>query len=126
MPPGMKYLLIDDERDIRCDVVVRAPEDGLIALKFMGPFEILYLDHDMGLFPQPMEWREKDDQTEQYEGSGYGICCFLEAHPEYLPETTNLVTGNPSGLKRMAQVLSKLYPYTWKDGRTFSKHEEPK
>jgi hypothetical protein len=91
----MKTLLIDDLRDINCDVVARTFEEGIEALKSQGPFDTLYLDHDLG------------DVERGH--NGYGIMCFLEENQEFLPKEIVLVTSNPVGRKNMQVVIDKLY-----------------
>jgi len=91
----MKTLLIDDLRDIKADVVTRTYDDGINALKTQGPFDILYLDHDLS---------EEDPHK-----TGYGIMCFLEANLRYLPKSIVLVTSNPVGRQKMEVVIRKLY-----------------
>lgn len=90
-----RALLIDDLRNIKADVVARTYDDGIRALQFMGPFDILYLDHDYG-DPDPAK-------------TGYGIMCWLEEHPEFLPGSIFLVTSNPVGLAKMQVVIDRLY-----------------
>jgi hypothetical protein len=91
----MRYLLIDDMRNILCHRIARTFDDGVKALKEEGPWTALYLDHDLG-DPDPAK-------------TGYGIMCFLEANPEYLPERIVLVTSNPVGRDNMQVVIDKLY-----------------
>lgn len=88
-------LLIDDLRDIKADVVARTYDQGIHALTYQGPFEVLYLDHDLG---------EADPGA-----TGYGIMNFLEANPQFLPGKIVLVTSNPVGRQRMQVVIDRLY-----------------
>lgn len=97
----MKTLLIDDMRDIKADVVARTYAEGINALAYDGPFDILYLDHDLG---------EVDINSDYaYDPSGYGVMCFLEENPQYLPKQIVLVTSNPVGRKNMQVVIDRLY-----------------
>lgn len=91
----MKSLLIDDLRNIDADVITRTFDAGIDALKYLGPFEVLYLDHDLG---------EEDPHK-----TGYGIMNFLEVNPKFLPKKIVLVTSNPIGRKNMQAVIDKLY-----------------
>ena len=91
----MRRLLIDDERNIDADRVARDFDDGIIALKDEGPWDLLYLDHDFG-DPDPAK-------------NGYGILCWLEEHTEYLPGNIKLVTSNASVRAKMLMVIDKLY-----------------
>lgn len=92
----MRTLLIDDLRSIPATIVTRTYEDGVKALTLGGPFDILYLDHDLG-----------DEGTP--ERTGYTIMCFLEANPEYLPKEIVIVSSNPVGRQKMQVVIDKLY-----------------
>ena len=93
----MKTLLIDDLRNISADVVARTFDAGIDALK-NGPYDVLYLDHDLG--------------DEDPAKTGYGIMCFIEANPQYKPNSIVLVTSNPVGRKNMQVVIDKLYGCT--------------
>ena len=107
----MKILLIDDLRDLDYVIdkylgksitgtigyIARTYEQGIEALKTTGPFDLLFLDHDLASFEGD---REK---------TGYDVVCFLEANSELLPRKTILVTSNPVGRQKMQTVLDKLY-----------------
>lgn len=98
----MRILLIDDQRekkdvDLRITQVERRYAQGLYALENEGPWDILYLDHDL------MSFNQRGEMT------GYDIMCWLERNPEYLPGKIELVTSNPAGRQRMQQVIDKLY-----------------
>ena len=97
----MKTLLIDDVRDIKCDVIARTYEEGINALETMGPFDILYLDHDLG--------GEFYLDERGYPNTGYGVMRFLEEHPQYKPGAIKLVTSNPVGRQNMQVVINRLY-----------------
>ena len=91
----MRTLLIDDLRNIEADRVARTFDDGIVALRDEGPFDILYLDHDFG-----------DDDPKK---TGYGIMCFLEEHPEFLPKKIVCVSSNPPGKAKIEMVIRNLY-----------------
>jgi len=102
----MRVLLIDDMRDLEyvmptyqwnidIGIVARTFDEGINALQYSGPFDILYLDHDLG----DMDPRK----------TGYDIMCFLEANTELLPKSIKLVTSNPVGRQKMQVVINKLY-----------------
>jgi len=93
----MRYLLIDDLREVGADYTARTYADGIDALR-KGGWDVLYLDHDLGCFDE--SGREQ---------TGYDIMCWLEANPEFLPGKIVLVTSNPSGRQKMQQVVDKLY-----------------
>lgn len=90
-----RVLVIDDLRNIKADYTARTFEDGIRALTDMGPWQMLYLDHDLG-DPDPSK-------------TGYDIINFLEANPELLPDRIVLVTSNPVGRKKMQSVIDKMY-----------------
>lgn len=90
-----KTLLIDDIREIDADVVCRTYDAGISALKNLGPFSVLYLDHDLG--------------DEDMGKTGYGIMNFLEANPDLKPDEVVLVTSNPVGRQRMKVVVERIY-----------------
>jgi hypothetical protein len=93
----VKTLLIDDmpeTKAVKADVVAKTYEDGIRALKEDGPFDILYLDHDLG---------QEDHKT------GYGIMCWLEANLKYLPGDVICVSRNPAGRRDIELVANKLY-----------------
>ncbi len=100
-----RVLAIDDERkfeDLKVNVIARTFADGINSLKFLGPWDELLLDHDLGAVQQQF--------SDERELTGYDILCFLEENPEYLPKKITLVTSNASGRVRMNQVIEKLYP----------------
>jgi len=95
VPKPGRALLIDDMRNIRADYVARTFDDGVYALLNEGPWEILYLDHDLG---DPVPYK-----------TGYDIINFLEANPVLLPKKIILVTDNPVGRQKMQKVINRLY-----------------
>jgi len=105
----MKTLLIDDLRPIDADVIARTFENGIAALKDLGPFNILYLDHDLGEvdFEGKEKFIEIDGHT--YPKNGYGVMCFLERNTEFLPSEIRIVSSNPVGRRNMQVVIDKLY-----------------
>lgn len=137
-----RRLLIDDARfdkkDIYgiplCDVVVRNPMDGILALGNFGPFDELYLDHDMGKkekYIHAVPSRERfsrvtawiTDKPEYHEPvfshDGYGVLCFIEMFPQYQPRLVVLVTDNSSAFVKMSKALESMgYKQT---GRGFEK-----
>lgn len=93
--PKVRVLLIDDARNIKADFVARTFDEGIYALLNEGPWDILYLDHDLG-DPDPSK-------------TGYDIINFLEANPTLLPDKIVLVTSNPVGRKKMQSVIDRMY-----------------
>lgn len=93
--PKERVLVIDDLRNIQADYVARTFDEGIHALTSMGPWDVLYLDHDLG-DPDPSH-------------TGYDIINLLEANPELLPGKIVLVTSNPVGRKKMQSVIDRMY-----------------
>lgn len=102
----MRTLLIDDMREFGTNGIPM-PKDGdewchaatfdagLFSLKFEGPWDVLYLDHDLA-DPDP-------------HNTGEGIMKFLEENTLFLPKKIVLVTSNPVGRQRMNVIIKKLY-----------------
>jgi hypothetical protein len=84
------------------DLLARTFDDGIAALRLMGPWDVLYLDHDLCAV------RSCFSDTGR-EMTGYDVVCFLEANPEFLPKRVVLVTANPVGRTKMVEVLKKFY-----------------
>jgi hypothetical protein len=105
----MKTILIDDVRSIDADVICRTFDAGISALKTLGPFGILYLDHDLGelSFDGGEAFTEVDGH--RYPKNGYGVVCFLENNREFLPIEIRIVSSNPVGRRNMQVVIDKLY-----------------
>lgn len=96
-------LAIDDARELSfAHILARTYHDGINALKHLGPWDELYLDHDLGAV-QPQFTDSGIELT------GYHICEFLEEHPEYRPKQVFIVSSNPGGRQRMKVVLDKIY-----------------
>lgn len=76
--------------------ICRTFEEGLTALRDEGPWDLLYLDHDLG-------------NQDKIEKTGYSILCWLEEFPEWLPKAIVLVTSNPVGRKKMSVLIDRLY-----------------
>ena len=93
----MRTLLIDDMRSGDVTVTARTFNEGIRALTEQGPFDILYLDHDLG----------EDEQSH----TGMGIMDFLEINPQYLPKVITIVSSNPVGRRNMQVVIDRLYNF---------------
>lgn len=104
-----KTLLIDDLRNIDACLTARTFEAGIKALETESPFDILYLDHDLGHVNEEGKEYWISINGENYPQNGYGIMCFLEHNPEYLPKKIIIVSSNPVGRKNMQVVIDKLY-----------------
>jgi hypothetical protein len=79
-------LLIDDMRNITCDIIARNARAGLACLR---AFEIdeLVLDHDLG-----------DDVN------GYEVLCYALLE-KIVPDYVYVITDNPVGLENIARAL---------------------
>lgn len=105
----MKTLLIDDLREIKASIVARTFEQGINALKNDGPFDVLYLDHDLGEIDGHGSEVPRSVDGELYMPNGYGIMCFLEANPYLLPKDIVIVSSNPVGRQRMKVIIDRLF-----------------
>ncbi len=95
------WLLIDDQRDLNCQVIARDP----IAAKAVLPaceWKVICYDHDLG--------------TEE---SGYDVLKWAIEN-DYMAPQIQLVTSNPVGRENMAQLL-KANGYHSVDGVRFFK-----
>lgn len=92
------WLLVDDTRDLNCDVIARTPEAARSILTFMGfKLTCVVLDHDLGTKETGLDVLR------------YGI------ESETLPNRVQLCTSNPVGRQNMAAEL-KAAGYTSTDG----------
>ena len=90
-----RTLLIDDVRTMAVTKIARTFDAGMDALRNEAPWDVLYLDHDLGEF---------DERK-----TGYDILSWLENNPEFLPKEIILVTQNPVGKIKMRAVIKRLY-----------------
>ena len=98
----MRILLIDDVRTFTVvDAIARNYNEGIRQLERNGPWDEVYLDHDLGD-------ASFCEERSRYM-TGYDVMCWLEANPGHLPKEIILVTDNPVGRTRMQQVIDKLY-----------------
>jgi len=81
------WLLIDDERDLHCDVIARRPDAAKLLLAQMD-WECVCFDHDLG-----------DPSVSGYDIMKYAIDYDL------LPNHVQLVTSNPVGWGNMKSLL---------------------
>jgi hypothetical protein len=97
----LRTLLIDDLRVLDVDKICRTYEEGIFALGFDGPWDKLYLDHDLGD-------SYEDEEGIHRELTGYSVMCWLERNPEFLPTEIEFVTANPVGRQNMQRVYTKI------------------
>lgn len=64
------------------------------ALMEEGPWDLLFLDHDLG-----------EEADVDLCGSGYDVACWLEQHPEKLPHVVALHSMNYWGRQMMQQAV---------------------
>lgn len=81
------WLLIDDTRDLNCDAIART-SDAAKKLLFIGGWECVVFDHDLGLKSQ----------------TGYDVLTWAIEN-DLLPNRVQLCTSNPVGRKRIEQAL---------------------
>ncbi len=94
------WLIIDDQRELGCDVIARTPEAARALLTCAGfNFECVILDHDLGTKETGLDVLR------------YGI------ESETLPNRVQLCSSNPVGRQNMAAEL-KAAGYTSTDGGT--------
>lgn len=103
-PKTVRRLLIDDTRDEastqirkRLDVIARNYWEGIRQLQYNGPWDELYLDHDLASYT---------DEGKEY--TGYDIICWLEENPAYIPPVIKCVSSNPIGAKRINEVIQEM------------------
>lgn len=94
-----RILAIDDRRECQgATVLARTYQEGMDCLFKMGPWDELWIDHDLASYDN--KGREK---------TGYDILSSLEAlWPVHRVDVIVLLTDNASGRPRMIQVIEKL------------------
>jgi hypothetical protein len=89
-------------------VWVKTAEDAVKAFR-SGEVEEASLDHDL-TEEQMIRSGMYGSVYEDGQRSGYDVVCWLETHPEFWPqEGCHVHSANPSGAKRMQQVIDKYY-----------------
>ena len=83
------YLLIDDERDIPCDIIARTYGAGVDCLRRLK-LACAIFDHDLG---------ELDDRR-----NGYDLMLWAVENG-FLPNRVQIITSNPVGRAKMQQLL---------------------
>ncbi len=84
------YILIDDMRDLGCDIICRNGPLGMLVLNAMrGDFAVLCIDHDLG---------PDDEMT--------GLDVIKDAaSSNLLPDEVQIVSSNPVGVTNIGNVL---------------------
>jgi len=93
------WLLIDDKRDLGCDVIARTPVAGKMLLA-LGGWECLCIDHDLGA-----------------EESGYDIIKW-GLQNGFIPKWVQIVSSNPVGRENIKNILID-HLYTTSGGINF-------
>ena len=94
-----RILAIDDCREISfAEVLCRTYSSGIVALERLGPWDELFLDHDLGAL-------RIDRNDNGRELTGHDVAKWLVANPNHRPAKINVVTGNPSGLVNITAAL---------------------
>jgi len=92
-------LLVDDERDLNCDIIAR---NGKVAIELLPKFswDVVMLDHDLG-----------------QDVSGTDVVNFMMQN-NIKPKIVYLISMNPVGRERMKNILlDNGYVYEYKKGR---------
>lgn len=88
-----RLLAIDDCRELPdAHVLCRTFDDGIKALDFLGPWDELWLDHDLGALMTS-------------NGDGCKVVEWLNEHKEKYPDTIIVITGSPAGFDRIVGAL---------------------
>lgn len=83
------WLIIDDVRDLGCDVIARTAAAGKRMLA-SGPWDVLCIDHDLG-----------DVGAE----TGYDVIKWAIDNGIPLPSRIQIVSANPTGCENIAFLL---------------------
>ena len=94
------WLLIDDVRDLNCEMIARTPEAAKHALT-CDSWECVCFDHNLGC-----------------DEFGYDIMKWM-LEQSIFPPRIQLVTSNPVGRENMKMLLSS-HGYVTKDGVNFN------
>lgn len=100
------YIIIDDIRDLNCDIICRTGKAGIAVLEAMqGQFDVLCIDHDLG----------DADEMNGYDVIKYTIDCKL------LPDEVQIVSSNPVGIQNIANALKSAGFVSDLSGRVFKR-----
>jgi len=84
------YILIDDMRDLGCDIICRTGFAGITILeKMQGNFEVLCIDHDLG-------------DADKMNGLDVIKAAAVDG---LLPKEVQIVSSNPVGVQNIGNVL---------------------
>ena len=88
----MRTLIIDDTRDLGACVICRTSKEGILALERMGPWDLLFLDYNLGR-----------------DGNGLDVMYWLQSHPTFRPARLQIVSTHPSGAELLCRMAARLY-----------------
>ena len=98
------WLMIDDQRNLNCELEARTSAEGKTLLqKWAGQIDCLCLDHDLG----------EEQET------GYDIAKWA-LHQGLMPARVQIVSSNPVGRRNIGLALIGA-GYVTKDGINFKK-----
>jgi len=115
MPQVLRILILDDDenrhvafsKQLIGNVVVHAltAEQAIYQLERHGPWDVVFLDHDLG----------GSQMVESGPGTGYEVAQWLAGHEDKQPKTIILHTYNPVGAQNMKACLpqAKWLPGIW-------------
>jgi CheY-like chemotaxis protein len=112
---GLKILILDDD-EVRHQAFakklignlvehVRTAEDTIYQLIHHGPWDMVFLDHDLG----------GQQMVESGQGTGYEVAKWLSENKEFLPGCVIIHSYNPAGAKNMLNIIpgSRWIPGIW-------------
>lgn len=100
------YLLIDDQKELSCELIARTAKAGKKALQALHKeIECLCIDHDLGSLT-----------------TGYDIINWALEN-NYLPKRVQIVSANPVGCRAIAKALLAAN-YCSKDNVNFIKRKK--
>jgi len=97
-----RMLLIDDVRNFNVDAIARTYDEGKRQLLLGGPWDVVYLDHDLG---DRGSWSE-DHRRHM---TGLDILNWLEGEKHLLPKKLTVVTDNAAARAKMEDIVKRLY-----------------
>lgn len=102
------WILIDDERELNCEITCRTIDAGKGVLShFKGRFNTLCIDHDLGELGRTCGMRD-----------GYDLMKWAMEH-KLLPPRVQIVSSNPVGVSNIANLLMD-NDYTTRDNRNYT------
>lgn len=97
----MRTLLIDDMRTIDVDATAKNYDEGIKLLQ-QEVWDILYLDHDLGMHIDYDAEKLVESKT------GYDILLWLNRHLDCMPKRIVLISQNPIGKEHQEMLLKEI------------------